>query len=306
MFSVVSIYFFFRSIIQTKGLSKHNLRLAVVQFAMVAPALAWYAWVIPTWGENPVLKGIFAADADWENIRKILLFYLDTMLPSFVLNSILVAPFIVGFFHRQGGVNIHAWVYPMAAITIIYVVLQCTALSIEHDYYFLPFVPWMYVMVTLGLQVIGRRLPRYVAWAGSIVLAVSVVVVSHNQVAFKWRLEHSGYNPSLFTHQSELKAAVPDGSLCVILNDPSYSQFGYMVDKMGYFFYNDYLPATWIHDMIENKDVLYMYSDSRVVDEHPEVKPLLDTMLLEAGTIRVFRFKPRQKQEVSGMEQGGK
>lgn len=64
MFSVVSIFFFFQSIIQTKRLSKHNLRLAVVQLAWVAPALGWYAWVMPTWPENPVLTGVFAADPD--------------------------------------------------------------------------------------------------------------------------------------------------------------------------------------------------------------------------------------------------
>lgn len=285
MFSVVSIYFFFQSIIQTKRLSKHNLRLAVVQLLLVAPALAWYVWVIPTWAENPVLKGVFAADPDWENIRRILLFYLGTTLPSFILNPILAVPFIAGFFHRHVGV----WVYPLAAITLLYAVLQCTAIGTFHDYYFLPFLPWTYVMVTRGIQVIGARLPKYAAWAGGI-LAVSVVVVSHTLVASKWLPAHSGYNPDLYTYQSELKAAVPDGSLCVMLNDPSYNQFSYMVDKMGYIFQDDNLPAPWIREMIDNKGVTYMYSDSRAVDEHPDVQPLLDTLLLEAGTIRVFRL----------------
>jgi hypothetical protein len=252
---------------------------------LVAPALAWYVWVIPTWAENPVLKGVFAADPDWEDIRRILLFYLGTTLPSYVLNPILLVPFIAGFFHRHVG----AWVYPLAAITLLYAVLQCTAIGTFHDYYFLPFLPWTYVMVTRGIQVIRARLPKYAAWAGGI-LAVSVVVVSHTLVASKWLPAHSGYNPDLFTYQSELKAAVPDGSLCVILNDPSYNQFSYMVDKMGYIFQDDNLPAPWIREMIDNKGVTYLYSDSRAVDEHPDVQPLLDTLLLEAGTIRVFRL----------------
>lgn len=216
--------------------------------------------------------------------------YFDTLLPSIVLNSILVVPFIVGFFYRQGGVRIHSWVYPLAAITIIYAVLQCTALDIYHDYYFLPFLPWMYVMVALGIQMIGQRLPKHVAWAGGIALAACVVPVSHHKVAHKWELVYSGCNHDLYTYQSELKAAVPDSALCVIINDAALNQFTYMVDKMGYVFHHDYLPAPWIREMIDNKEVKYMYSDSRIVDEHPEVQPLLDTLLLEAGSIRVFRL----------------
>jgi len=36
-----------------------------------------------------------------------------------------------------------------------------------------------------------------------------------------------------------------------------------------------------------------MYSDSRVVDEDPDVQPLLDTLLLETGAIRYSAWQAR-------------
>lgn len=289
MFSVVSIYFFFQSIFQTKRLSKDNLRFALVQLALVLPALAWYAWVMPTWPENPVLKGIFADNTAWDNVREILLFYLNTTLPSAVLNYVLVAPFILGLFYGRFSGRKQGWIFPLAAITILYAILQCTALSTFHDYYFLPFLPWMYIMVVLGIHLIWLRFPKYTLWIASLISCYSVIL-SHSLATPRWSLEVSGYNPALYTHQAELKAVVPDGSLCIMLNDASYYLFSHLLDKMGYIFQDNYLPASWIQEMIDNKNVTYMYSDSRIVDEHPDVQPLLDTMLMEAGTIRVFKL----------------
>lgn len=295
MFSVVSIYFFFQSIIQTKRLSSPYIRLAVVQLVCVAPALLWYVWVIPTWPDNPVLQGVFSGHSNWHKIQSTLLFYLGTTLPSAVLNYVLVVPFIAGFFHGQRYGGQHGWVYALGAITVLYAILQSTAIGTYHDYYFFPFLPWMYIMVVLGIRVISTRYPRYANWVGGLVLAGCVIVVSHLLAAPRWHLKHSGCNAALYTYQTELKAAVPNGSMCIMLNDESYCQFSYMLDKMGYIFKDDYLPAPWIREMIDNKEVKYLYSDSRVVDEHPEVQPLLDTLLLEAGTIRVFRLVGKEE-----------
>jgi hypothetical protein len=35
----------------------------------------------------------------------------------------------------------------------------------------------------------------------------------------------------------------------------------------------------------------YLYSDTRRVDEGAEFRPLLDSLILEKGTIRVFRLR---------------
>lgn len=290
LFSIVSIYLFFQSIVLTRRLSVDMLRMAAVQLLLVAPALAWYAWVMPTWTGNPIVAGIFDANADWNLIGDILAFYAGTMLPSVVLNPILVLPFLGGFFFLKKVLPNPGWIYGLLVLTVLYVVLECTALGTFHDYYFLPFLPWMYLMVVVGIKGLALRYPRIDTLATGIVLSVAVVVVSHLLVMHKWALKHSGYNNDLYIHREKLQSVVPDTSLCAILNDPSYYQFSYMIDKMGYIFQNDYLPAPWLADMIDNKQVRYLYSDSRVVDESPDIQPYLDTLLLEAGTIRVFRL----------------
>ncbi len=64
----------------------------------------------------------------------------------------------------------------------------------------------------------------------------------------------------------------------------------YQIDKQGYVFDKDDLPAMWIEDMILRRRATYMYSDSRKVDTSAAVLPYLDSLIIQAGTIKVFRL----------------
>lgn len=100
-----------------------------------------------------------------------------------------------------------------------------------------------------------------------------------------------GYPPDLEIYQEELTNAVPRDEKCIIVNDPSNYVFAYMIDKQGYIFANDHLPAGWITDLATNHHIKYMYSNSRKIDERADVKERIDSLILEAGSIRVFKLK---------------
>lgn len=88
-----------------------------------------------------------------------------------------------------------------------------------------------------------------------------------------------------------MKNIVPNDELCIILNDNSTYTFSYQIDKMGHIFNDDYLPAYWIENMIGYHGVKYMYSDSGKVDQDAEVQKYLDSLLLKAGSVHVYRLK---------------
>jgi hypothetical protein len=43
--------------------------------------------------------------------------------------------------------------------------------------------------------------------------------------------------------------------------------------------------------MVQNNGVQYMYSDSRIIDQSPEIEPFLDSLILQAGSVHVYKLK---------------
>jgi hypothetical protein len=106
-----------------------------------------------------------------------------------------------------------------------------------------------------------------------------------------WSLRKSRVNHDLILHRQALRQAVPATETCIMLNDVSMHMFPYLVDKQGPVFSADNLPAAWVEDMIRRQHIRYMYSDARKVDENPAIVPFLDTLLMEKGSVRVYRLK---------------
>ena len=69
----------------------------------------------------------------------------------------------------------------------------------------------------------------------------------------------------------------------------------YYIDKKGWGFNNDNLTKGELESMI-NKGAEYLYSDSRKIDNNPEIVHLLDKLILEKGTIKVYSLKTNKKQ----------
>lgn len=290
MYSVVSIGVFLRAWRAEKGLTFRNFVGAFIQLLVVTPALAWYAWVMPTWQGNPILSGIFGTDMPWGHLLGILWVYVYKNFPLIMLTPILAPPFFIGFSHIRKLPGGRWWIDTLMVITLVYLLLQLNAIRSYHDYYLLPFLPWMYVVAMVGVRRLVEKAGERRNWVtGSIMplaLAGAVIVMTP-----QWRVEKSGYNPNLYHYQQALKQVAPDNERCIMINDESNVHFPYMLDKQGFIFRNNDLPSLWIEDMIKNYGARYLYSDSRIVDEREDVQPFLDTMLLEADNIRVFKLK---------------
>ena len=111
----------------------------------------------------------------------------------------------------------------------------------------------------------------------------------------KWSVEKSYCNPAIIEYREELRNAVPRDEICAMQNDVSLHVFPYALDKIGPVFSKDELPPEWVEDMIRRQHIHYLYSDARKVDENPAITPFFDTLLLERGTMRVYRFKTAEQ-----------
>ena len=85
MLSVISIYFFIKDIRQI-GFDRKSLSPAIFQSIGIIPAIAWYAWVMPTWAYSGVLVGIFEEGLFTERNGLILDYQINHMFPRLLLH----------------------------------------------------------------------------------------------------------------------------------------------------------------------------------------------------------------------------
>lgn len=294
MFAVVSIYIFIKDYLLEVGVRKSILKYPLLQFSILIPAFVWYAWVIPGWSGNPILSGIFSSDINYDQYREIFEYHKEVMFPELLLYwpvwlfALLGIPAIL-YFKKNTG-----WLISLVFITFLYLILEFNAIGKVHDYYMMPFLPWLYILVGYGIKLI-IKLPYLIGYIIAITLAVFAPFHTYNYTSDFWSIEKAYFNNDVFRYSDQLKNAVPQDAMCIILNDNSYYVFSYQIDKMGHIFTNDHLPTPWIEDMIKNHNVEYMYSDSRKIDQDSSNQKYLDTLILKAESVHVYKLKDPDK-----------
>jgi 4-amino-4-deoxy-L-arabinose transferase-like glycosyltransferase len=75
-----------------------SIRYVWIPFVIMIPTLVWYAWVIPTWGGNGVVKGIIDNDKTILQLFDIMQFNLFSTMPELLVNYATVPLLIIGFY----------------------------------------------------------------------------------------------------------------------------------------------------------------------------------------------------------------
>jgi Ca2+/Na+ antiporter len=179
-------------------------------------------------------------------------------------------------------------------MVIVYFVLEINMIDVVHDYYMMPFLPFIYIILSYATKKLYDR-SVYTQLA---LIPIFLIMPYQNHIQNKdsWSVEKSGSNSNLFLHQDKLKNAVPKGERVIVLNDVSQFVFFYKLDKEGYVFNNDYLPVEWVDDLVQKHGVKYMYSDSRKVDESDEMRKRIEKVIMQVGNLKVIKLKSVLKQ----------
>jgi len=286
MFAIISWIFFYELLLKKE--TKKVIRYAAIQVLILVPAILWYAWVMPSWSGNPVLMGIFNVNYSAFEFLKLIGFHAIKFLPNKVLSFPVWVLFLLGSYWLMKSKHNYQWLYGLIGITSLYLLLQLTTIGRDHDYYLLPFLPWLFIVVSIGVQQLIKNL-SYSNIVFALMCGASVMYTLH--ITKTWDdLSKTSFNVDVFRYSTELKKAVPDDALCIILNDPSGYIFSYRIDKMGYVFRDDFLPVGWIDDLVRNHGIQYMYSDSPVINTDENVKAYIDQTLLTRESVVVYKL----------------
>ena len=288
MFSILSIWFFLKAIFIGKNIISIFKNYALPQLILIIPAFMWYIWVIPSWTGNPILTGQLNEAFVIDEYLHLIYYHLTTMFPNILLSIPVWIITIIGLIDYCQNWRKHKWLFSLIGITFIYLILELKPIGTVHDYYMFPFLSWLYLLVAFG---VSRILSFKYGYIGMIVFCVLSSVYTSVNTKQNWSVEKSYFNKDVFIYSEDLKNAVPHGEQCIILNDFTGYIFSYRIDKMGHVFHSDNLPIEWIDDLVRNYGIKYMYSDSRKVDELDGFQNYIDEVLIEKGTIKVFKLK---------------
>lgn len=261
----------------------------------------WYKWVIPGWQGNGIVSGILDNKISFDHAINILNYHRRVMFPHVLMNNACWPFLILGiFFYFKNKLfktaSTNYLIFPFALVWL-YFFFELNMIGIDHDYYLLPFVPFLFLIISYGIKKVLELNSKIVFSLALLLVIPSMVFFCWKQNKDRWANEKSGFNIDAYTYQKELINAVPNGEKCIIFKDISNMIFPYLVDKQGFIFNDGSIPkdlkefSTWISDIMIKHNIRYLYSNSRDIEDDPNIKPYLETLLFDAKTIRVYKLK---------------
>jgi len=290
-FIVPFLYFIIR--LSNNSINKKDIVEATGILIFVLFPVIWYISVIPHWNGNVIIKGMLDNHESWPTILFYLKHNLTVILPELLLNYGSVLFFLAGFyflFHRKAHKDSKfSLILALSIMVLVYYLFEVNAIGTGHDYYLFPFYPLLFILVAYGSYHLLNLKSHFVRYL-TLFLLLLLPFTCFLRMQVRWNPESPGFNKDLLTYKTELQNAVPKHSLVIAGNDISHFIFFYYIDKKGWAFDYDYLSPQMLKTMIE-KGAEYIYSDSRKIESNAEIASFLDELVIEKGSIRIFRLK---------------
>ena len=301
MFGIVGLVYVLTYMIRGGRLQMKPIGAGLLHLVLLYPAYRWYAWVMPTWGSSPTLTGIFGYQNDAEQNRRIFNFFWDQYITYDLLSPAVWLFFVLGTLFpvaRRVSVRYGVYIWSLAIVTMVYAVLQSNTITIVHDYYLMPFLPWMYVVITAGAGSLFFWLDRR-GWRragfGLLILALAgAACAAWDLRQDRFTVEAGAYYSDMrdiYPNVEALRAVTGEDEKVIVLNDRSSQIFTWLIRKRGYVFSGNSLPVAWIDDMHDNHGVDYLYSNTRTFEADSAVQTRLGPLVLKTGEIHVYRLR---------------
>ena len=275
-----------------EGEKKSPFRIILLTIPALLP-LAWYVKVIPTWKGNGIVGGVLDHPVSLGNYLDFAVHHLVSTLPELLLNYASLPFFLCGLFllwkNKSSKKRLFLPFLMLGISILFYFFFELNMIEKIHDYYLFPFYPILFIITCYGIIQWSTFKPVF--FKGLLFLLILLMpLTAWLRMHKRWDENSPGFNKDLLVYKDQLRKAVPDDELCIAGNDMSHFIFFYYIHKKGWGFDNDMIDLSQMQNMIK-KGAKYLYSDCRVVDGSENMKPYLDSLIFEAGSIKVFRLK---------------
>ena len=231
LFGGVAIPYFY-NLVRQKNYT--NIFKFMVVFVMLLPVALWYAMAVPTWGTNPVAGGMLGNNKTLIQLLDYLQFTIISSVPELLTNYasfVFLVTGIVIFFKRK--LYSKAAVKYFSAVFILfglYYLFEMNMIEKTHDYYLMPFVLLIFLVVAAGVKAIFNS--RYRLFVFFVVCLVPLT--AWLRINTRWNLDSPGFNAGYMVNQQALQEAVPPDGICVVDNDESKFIALYYLKRKGF------------------------------------------------------------------------
>ncbi len=255
--------------------------------------IAWYVAAIPQWDGNPVVKGMLNNKQSFSILLDYLQHNLISTLPELLLNYGSLPMFLAGFYfiikHKSYKKERFFYSISLCIAVLIYFIFELNAIAKVHDYYLFPFLPLIFLLVGYGAFYLYQSKKKYVKII-TLILLLTLPFTCYLRMKNRWNLNSPGFNKDLLIYKKEIRQRVPKDALVVAGNDNSHFIMFYYIDKKGWGFQDDKLSSQALAGMIK-EGAEYLYTDSEQVISKNNLHVYLDKLILEKGTIRIYKLK---------------
>jgi len=260
------------------------------------PGLIWIYTVLRDMSDinNPVVGGVFSAAALTPGkYLGYLQFYVVSLLPGVLTGYITFIVFVIGLFFVAKRVRkFTAFGMSMlivCALLICYVLYEAPAMHTAHDYYFMPFLPIIFLVVAFGAQQLVQSHIHYRKHILILIVALSPLI-AFTRMDARWNENKPGFNKDLYVHHEEIQKYIPGGALVVCGNDESKYIWPYYLEAKGWTFKENKLTDSLLQDY-QNRGAQLLITDMADSSLLHILSPEKLQAAARFGTIKVIDVK---------------
>lgn len=283
-------------IISNKNASYKTKTLLLFSLPFILPII-WYASVIPTWKGNGVVNGLLDTSTyTLSSLFSILLGATTSLLPEILVNYGAVLPFVAGIYFLFAKKKYkHPYFLPLLMSFLgvtAYYLFEINMITLVHDYYYMPFLPFIVLLITYGATQLLKT--KYVAVKALVVLCmVSLPALAYFRMDGRWNTTKPGFNPVYYHNKEEIRAVIPQGALCVVGHDESPHILLYYIDKKGWSYRSEELNQYDLSFYIAS-GADYFLTDCNI-EEREAIKAFLDKLVYQKDDLKIYKLKTKEE-----------
>jgi hypothetical protein len=232
LFFGISIPYFLKSIRERNYTRVMKEMLIFLMF--MAPVAIWYAIAIPTWGNNLIAQGMFRNSKPVIILLDYLQFNVISSVPELLTNyaaCIFLVTGILLFFKRKMYLNKAAQNFLLLLVLLVlYFLYELNMIEKTHDYYLLPFILPIFLVVALGVKHIFYSRFKTIVF----IVIFLVPITAWLRINGRWDTQSPGFNVKYLNDQAVLQKTIPRNALCLVDHDDSKFIALYYLKRNGF------------------------------------------------------------------------
>lgn len=213
---------------------KNAAATLIVVSILLSPVFIWYIKVIPTWSGNGITKGILINSTSISQLFNYFQFHLISSVPELLTNYASLAFLLTGFFlffkRKKFQSTTIQYLLCVLILLCLYFLFELNMIEKVHDYYLMPFVPLIFLVVSFGIGYFEtKRLHKFIY----LIILISPLT-AWLRIDHRWNTNDPGFNKDYLYYSTQMQTLIPRNENCIVDWDDSKFIVLYYLKRFGY------------------------------------------------------------------------